>query len=85
MYALGSLQMDWRVEAGDVRLSFSDAYCWKPDEKRLTQPLHRAAVRLASEGACEFRHVGPLTRVGWDQIIAVKPGRVVALAGMYCM
>lgn len=57
-YALGSLNMHWRRNGNDIQAWFADRYRWHAEERRPTQPLHRAAESLKQWGATEFSIIG---------------------------
>ena len=69
-YAIGSLNMDWRVVSNgaasreaEVELSFQNEYRWHPHDPRVTQCVHRAAENLKLTGARDYWMYGTPLRV----------------------
>lgn len=56
--ALGGMTLRWRLEDGRVHVELKSRYCWRPWQKRITQPVHRAAARMQMRGAAAFDIVG---------------------------
>lgn len=58
-FFLGSFNCDWRSVGAEVELGFRKQYKWSPDEKRLSQAVHRAGDRLIEKGLAKpFEIIG---------------------------
>ena len=58
LYAIGGMNINWRsgppLAQDKVRVGFRNTYRWHPNDDRITQCVHQAAVRLQSDGANDF-------------------------------
>lgn len=75
-YALGSINMDWKVVSGpqggpiEVELSFKNEYRWHPKVPRISQCVHQAAEDLKVKGARDF------WMYGWPYRIKLTSGPI---------
>ena len=58
LYALGGITIGWFMENKSIGAEFVTYYRWHPDERRVTQRIHRAAENLKRYGAKEFSIIG---------------------------
>lgn len=71
-YALGGVELHWRLNEQDVEVWVVGRYEWHGAEGRVTKKLHEAATRLERQGARAYAFVGKKTCVMRGEIEEVK-------------
>ncbi len=69
LFALGGISIPWFTDGYWVSARPGSQYDWHPDQPRITQGIHRLAIRLKDKGASEFSIQGSVLSI---PITAVK-------------
>ena len=71
--ALGGIRWHWMKEHQHINTWFTGQYTWHPNEKRITQPFHKAAENLKRHGAQEYSFWGSIVRIPLQKLWQEDP------------